>query len=235
MTNTDRVRDFLHGIAPADASNSEISARTGIKPHTQVFIITRSLADRGEIDGFRAGHEWRFRWGQGSRRVKVSPSLSASVVPTKGTAPDDILGWDSASESEGRLGLIWQPLGRLLLNENRLESPRVPSAPGLYRFRLRNNSAEARYIGETENLARRFALYRSPGPLQQTNLRLNGVFRTALASGAEIGVAVVTDNAWIEIDGCRAPPDFSKKAVRRLFENWAIVEGSGEPVESLNR
>jgi hypothetical protein len=233
VTNTDRVRDFLQRIAPADASNSEISARTGIKPHTQVFIITRSLADRGEINGVRAGHEWRFQWGRGDK-IKASPPLPAGLPAAKGIS-SAVLPWDTASQCEGRLGLTWQPIGRLSLADGQLDFPTAPSAPGLYRFRIRNGDVEARYIGESENLARRFGFYRSPGPSQQTNLRLNGIFRAALNSGEEIAVAIVADSAWLEIAGHRALPNFSRKAMRCLFENWAIVEGLGEPVESLNR
>jgi len=48
MTNTDKVLHFLRSIAPQQQSNSEIVARTGIRPHQQVFQITQRLlkADR---------------------------------------------------------------------------------------------------------------------------------------------------------------------------------------------
>ncbi len=60
--------------------------------------------------------------------------------------------------------------------------PRCSQAPGIYRFRIRGSKGKALYVGETENLARRFGFYRNPGPSQQTNVRMNAKFREALAS-----------------------------------------------------
>jgi hypothetical protein len=239
VTNTDRIRDFLRSIAPANASNAEISARTGVKPHQQVFMITRSLADRGEIDGLRVGHKWRYSWPQGGSisdaTLRASPVSPVAVGSWRATVADDPYPWDSDNPSESRLWVSWVPIGRLLFAGNSLEFPTVANEPGLYRFRVLNGGAESRYFGETENLARRFDSYRRPGPSQQTNLRLNAIFRAALSSGAEIAVAVVTKTAWIEVKGVRATADLSAKPTRCLFENWAIVEGRGESIESLNR
>jgi len=60
MSNRDLVLDYLRSIAPGDASNGEIVARTGVRPHQQVFMITRDLMQLGQIEGLQAGHEWRF-------------------------------------------------------------------------------------------------------------------------------------------------------------------------------
>lgn len=60
MSNRDNVLAFLRSISPADASNEEIVGRTGIKPHQQVFMITRELLRTGIIKGRQAGKEWRF-------------------------------------------------------------------------------------------------------------------------------------------------------------------------------
>jgi hypothetical protein len=93
---------------------------------------------------------------------------------------------------------------------------------------------EAIYIGESENLARRFRSYSSPGPSQQTSLRLNARFRRALYEGAEIGVAIAIKGICIGAAGAQVAADFASKAVRRLFESAAIVQGRGATVESLN-
>jgi hypothetical protein len=230
MTNTDRVRDFLRSITPADASNAEISARTGVRPHQQVFMITRSLFGRGEINGAQAGHEWRYWHGTESQ-----PSQTSLQQRARSSAADEPYPWDTADLSECRIGMTWTPIGRVTLRGDRLEFPEVQSVPGLYRFQIRNGSSKSAYIGESENLARRFGLYRDPGPSQQTNVRLNQIFRTALTSGAEIAVAIVTTGAWMDMVGVRAQPDFSIKAVRRLFEQAALVVGHDISVESLNR
>ena len=60
MTHKDKVLAFLRTIVPKAATNSEIEAHTGIKPHQQVFQITRSLLQEGRIGGVKSGHEWYF-------------------------------------------------------------------------------------------------------------------------------------------------------------------------------
>jgi hypothetical protein len=47
MTNKERVLDFLRSIAPSGATNEEIVSKTGIRPHPQVFQITRRLTNDG--------------------------------------------------------------------------------------------------------------------------------------------------------------------------------------------
>ena len=76
-TNTDRVLDFLRMIAPRRATNEEISARTGIRPHQQVFQITKRLSDEGMLRSIRAGKEWEF-WVENKGAARPAPS--ANVV-----------------------------------------------------------------------------------------------------------------------------------------------------------
>jgi hypothetical protein len=151
------------------------------------------------------------------------------------TLANEAYSWDANDSKECRIGFTWAPVGRILLSSKRLEFPKVEAEPGLYRFRIRNGDNEAAYVGESENLARRFAFYRNPGPSQQTNVRLNQIFRSALASAAEIAVAVVTTDAWIETGDGRKRADFSKKAIRRLFENASVLLSGDDSIESLNR
>jgi hypothetical protein len=79
MTNKERVLDFLRSIAPNGATNEEIVSKTGIRPHPQVFQITRQLKDAGIVKGVQAGKEWRF-WYTG---VKISGRVIAA--PTEGS------------------------------------------------------------------------------------------------------------------------------------------------------
>jgi hypothetical protein len=234
MSNRDRVLGFLRSIAPADTSNSEIVAHTGITPHQQVFMITRELRRSGHIKAVQAGHEWRF-WYERSGSVEPSNSIRASVSRVTNVDPNEIYEWDIADALDCGIGMVWVKLGRILLDDGKLKFPRAPFQPGLYRFRIRGSSGTAVYVGETENLPRRFLLYASPGASQQTNLRLNAKFRLELSNGSEIAVAVMTTGAWIEFGSTREIADFSSKAMRRLFEHAAIVATAGEPVESLNR
>lgn len=60
MDNTGKILGFLRSISPKTATNSQIVSRTGIRPHQQVFQITRRLCDGGQIRGRLFGKEWEF-------------------------------------------------------------------------------------------------------------------------------------------------------------------------------
>ena len=60
MTNKAKVLELLQTISPDSLTNSEISSRTGITPHQQVFQITDGLVQEGLIQGVRNGYEWSF-------------------------------------------------------------------------------------------------------------------------------------------------------------------------------
>jgi hypothetical protein len=158
---------------------------------------------------------------------KRSQSLNANSEPYE---------WDTATAFECKVSMRWKPIGRITLGESRrLQFPDAPKLPGLYRFRIRGTGGAALYIGESDNIERRFRNYRNPGPTQPTNVRLNQRFSSALIRGAEIAVAIVTDDAYIENGEGRGVADFTSKAVRCLFENAAIVLGGGKEIELLNR
>jgi hypothetical protein len=131
--------------------------------------------------------------------------------------------------------MAWVPIGRVVLTGDRLEFPTTQPVAAVYRFWVRSGSGEAIYFGETENLQRRFTLYRNADSSQTTNFRLKNLFREALSSGSEIGVAIVAQGAWIDLGGARLTADFSSRPVRLIFENVAIVECHGTAIDSLNR
>lgn len=177
----------------------------------------------------------------GSERVTFRRSVSSRPKAKPPATERDPLNqagsheWDYSAAIKLQISMEWKPIGRVMLDDaGRLVFPAVPQAPGLYRFRVRAAGREGVYIGESDNLARRFAHYRNPGPSQQTNLRLNTTFKDALAAGAEISVAAITGNAWIERSGDCQTADLSSKAVRCLFENAALLDG-GKDVDALNR
>jgi hypothetical protein len=124
----------------------------------------------------------------------------------------------------------WSDLGPLRLRDRRLLFPRSPEQPGVYRFDL----GDRIYIGETEILRRRFQHYRTPGPRQSTNIRLNQTMTGLLASGATIAVAIVIA-AIVEKDGVRSPLDLNSKSARLLVESAALVSAraAGVAVENL--
>ena len=157
---------------------------------------------------------------------------------TRGKAVDEaIWPWDRQQEFICSLQLQWVPIGRLVVDqEGKLRFPKAPDSPGLYRLRSRSPIGKmAVYIGESDNLQRRFGNYRNPGPTQQTSLRINAWLKNVLLAQNEVSISVVTQTAWI-IDGDeRALADFFKKTIRRLFEQWAITADQATDIESLNR
>ena len=130
----------------------------------------------------------------------------------------------------------WRPLGRAEPDESgRLLFPSAPRQPGLYRFRLLGNDDIRHYIGETDELRRRFQHYRTPGPSQKTNIRMNEEFRQHFATGGTIEVDIATDGISVSSAGASLSVDLADKAMRRLLEHAALVSEAGAGVRLLNR
>jgi hypothetical protein len=144
--------------------------------------------------------------------------------------------WDAREELMCALRLSWIPKGRLMLDaQGKVQFPNVPASGGLYRLKTRYPDGRfALYIGESENLRRRFSNYRNPGPTQQTSLRINAWLKELLSSGGEISVAIVEDARMTTKRG-ETNADFSVKSIRRLFEQLAISLEHASEIESLNR
>lgn len=135
-----------------------------------------------------------------------------------------------------RLEFHWQPLGQVRSDEEgRLQFPSAPRRPGLYRFRLSGNGPGRHYVGETEELRRRFRHYRAPGPTQQTNIRMNAEFADHLSGGGCIEVDIVTGEITVLVAGAPIQVDLAGKAMRRLLEHAALVDEAASGVKLLNR
>ena len=130
----------------------------------------------------------------------------------------------------------WQSLGRMRVDANDgLQFPVAPRRPGLYRFRLRDNGIARHYVGETDELRRRFQNYRTPGKSQQTNIRMNAEFRDHMAAGGSIEIDIVVDKIHVNATGQPVQVDLSDKAMRRLFEHAALVDEAAAGIQLLNR
>lgn len=117
----------------------------------------------------------------------------------------------------------WNELGRVALDsQGKLVFPRVPTRPGLYRFEFGEAKGRREYIGETDTLDRRFQHYRTPGPSQRTNIRLNALMDEALSSHGTVGVSVILDGATIMMGRQKKPAGMQSKSNRVLLEHAAI-------------
>ncbi len=144
--------------------------------------------------------------------------------------------WDVCDSRQCLATMEWMPVGKVTLDANdRPVFPPVESAPAIYRFRIRHGRKLFLYVGETDNLKRRFGNYRNPGPTQQTSLRIHALIKKVLKEGAEVSASAVTDKAWLSMEGRKVHADLSSKVIRCLFENMAILTCGGNEIETMNR
>jgi hypothetical protein len=125
---------------------------------------------------------------------------------------------------------LWRDVGPVKVEGGKLRFPSVAEIPGVYRFDLGNHF----YIGETDRLRRRFQHYRTPGPSQATNVRLNAKMLGVLDAGTTVTASVITD-ARVVIDGNDSSLDLSQKAARLLIESAALTASrmAGLSIENL--
>ena len=144
----------------------------------------------------------------------------------------------SHNELSGTLRLRWQEIGTAACDVDRkIKFPKLPSRPGLYRVKIvRLDGREGVYVGETDNLQRRFAHYRNPGPTQATNIRLNALCLDVINEGGMVSIAIILDEAWVAWgNNAELRADFGRKSVRRLFENFVLSTDKVIEVEDLNK
>jgi hypothetical protein len=153
------------------------------------------------------------------------PSASPAPPPSPSPAQPAVGTPPGAAKHDISMSFEWLTLGQVKLDEGmRLAFPSVAAEPGLYRMRISSDPGVLVYIGESDNLRRRFGNYRNPGPTQQTSLRINQLLREKLA--ADISMTV---------NGAEASPNLRDRAVRRMVENAALVASGGTDVELANR
>lgn len=77
MTNIEKVLDYLQRNAPNSFSNADLVNRTGVRPHNQVFQITRRLMEEGRVQGRLFGKDWLFWCDTHETRAKATPLAPA--------------------------------------------------------------------------------------------------------------------------------------------------------------
>ncbi len=118
----------------------------------------------------------------------------------------------------------WIEVGEILQDSSgKLLFPDLDARPAVYCFQFLGGPTESNYIGETDNLRRRAAHYRNPGPSQRTHIRLNKRMLAHFASRGRVTLKLITQ-ARIEVDGCAFPLDITEPVNRKILENTALLQ-----------
>jgi hypothetical protein len=80
MSNKNVVLKFLSNNPSEEFTNSDIRSRTGIKPHQQIFQITKLLMDQGVIRGRQKGKEWFFTALKNPIKVETSTLRNSNAL-----------------------------------------------------------------------------------------------------------------------------------------------------------
>ena len=130
----------------------------------------------------------------------------------------------------------WREVGEVRLGtDGTLLMPDPGRGPGIYRFRLTGGGARGLYIGESEDMGRRFGQYRNPEASQRTNVRMNERMRVLIEAGGIVQVAVVAE-AVLRVGESHEPLDVGRRTSRLLVEEHLLDEAreAGETVENLS-
>jgi hypothetical protein len=129
----------------------------------------------------------------------------------------------------------WRKIGHVELDkQDTLKFPQTTAHPGLYRFDFTGADGNRLYIGETDTLNRRLQHYRTPGPTQTTNIRLNALMHEIIKSGGSVGVSIMTEGATVAMNGGEKPPCLGIKSDRVLLEHAAIYAARESGISLVN-
>lgn len=129
----------------------------------------------------------------------------------------------------------WRQIGIVrIAPDGKLVFPQTPNDPGLYRFDWKHPDGTATYIGETDQLSRRFQHYRTPGPSQRTNLRMNELMRNLLSENHQISAAVVTGDVSTKVGGKECEVSLNRKRDRVLLEHAALFQAHLAGITIIN-
>lgn len=172
------------------------------------------------------------RFERGTETVSRSRRNGPSTAAASGAPPAGRLLLEASGEQGSAIvRFAWKDAGPVALQEGKLAFPALPPLGGVYRFTLvPSDSGASAYVGESDNLARRMANYRNPGPSQPTNLRMRERLLATLLSGGSARVDVV-----LEVDLDSGTRSLDDKAARRMLENLMLIQlaDAGHAIENL--
>ena len=129
----------------------------------------------------------------------------------------------------------WQPLGPVRGDVGGdLAFPKAARQAGVYRFRLSANGRTKCYVGQTDDLRRRFEHFRKPGPSQATNIRINKNMREHLTAGGMVEIDIAARQVTVTASNEAIHVELADKATRLLLENAALVVETAAGTEMLN-
>lgn len=241
MTKYQRLTDHLAELAAAgrqivEFDFDDVTALIGGLPPSAFQLRTWwANSSHVQAESWRAA-DWhvdmvnldqrRVRFARGAvggshrRRIRDGQPVPAHLL----AADLDRLG---GSTLDLRIQLAWQPIGAAILEPNgRLRFAEAPHTAGIYRIILWGRRGQPRpevYIGEAQDLRRRWYNYRNPGPRQQTSLRVNAILIEHLQQGGQVMLAVATA-ATTQTDN-QEPVTLSltRKTARVLAEHAAVA------------
>lgn len=132
----------------------------------------------------------------------------------------------------------WESAGQVALVDGLLFFPRVPDAPGLYRFSLNSSAGIRVYVGQSGCITDRFQHYRTPGgpgERRTTKYQLNQLMLSVLSSGGQVKVDVATQAEAVDSDGRSLAINFDQKAVRQRVERAVIAAERASGSTLLNQ
>lgn len=133
------------------------------------------------------------------------------------------------------VNFIWLHIGRLERDAyGALAFPLAPSKPGIYRMTVTIGNRSRVYVGEAGNLGKRFGNYRKPSQSQQTSTRLHAILHEALDQGGTVLVDVAYNGISVSLGDLAIEVDLSRKPIRLLAENAALIANHGFDVDPLN-
>lgn len=197
-TNIQKIRLlFLEGKLDC-ATNSEILRLSSIKPHQQVFQITKRLEAEGFLRSERRGREKLFYLSNSMGRAIFKDADSSSMGGADVTRNARIPSVDANSGSQFLKELGFEHAGCAKLGPNGLDfdiSQHSASLNILYAF---ISGEQVLYIGITSRSFReRMNNYKNPGPSQSTNLGNKARIEQLLGSGVEVDILVFSSQVRI--------------------------------------
>lgn len=196
-------------------SHSHCRAWLGVGWHTgDVDLAAERVSFRKGRNLGRPGRRGASRWLKAPARPKPPVHCGAETVSVR---------------------LSWRVVGPIALDPGgRLLFARVDDGPAVYRFRFEGRGKTRLYLGETDNFPRRLQHYRTPGPTQQTNRRLNAEIVRALGARQSVTLECLDGPAELSVENLRRELDLADRFDRLLAEQAALAAARVEADAVLN-